>query len=256
MKVSMTKADLEAISSRQNQLYAMRANDLGETLDKILTSIPDPESSQWQWSLGFMRSMISQFNSRLGSGKPLSVKQLHYVAKIEKEIELFPNQVTAEDNFKKEYLKNKQMQADFATVVKYYSQTQYYASLVSEYNKNKSNKNWAPSKLTWDRAVVNNKYVQRLLDATKTPDKFISGQLVTLRSGIKHRSVSEKVDSLTRPGRPMARVYKTGDLLMVLDYEREKTVPKKGGKSLKLLAIGTKDVFSLHECNLKKVKVK
>lgn len=252
----MSKEDYEAISSRQTQLYQMNALTLGEALDKILMSIPDPESSQWQWSLTFMKSMISQFNSRIGGRDPLSLKQLHYVAKIEKEIELFPSQQTAEGNFKKEYLQNKQMQADLALVVEYYSKTQYYGSLVREYNKNKDNGEWSPTKQTWDRAIVGNKYVQRLLDATKTPDKFAVGQFITLRSGIQHRSSLEKVQSASFPDRMISRIYKTGDLLMVLEYEREKTVPKKGGKSLKLLAVGTQDVFSMHECNLKKVKVK
>ena len=256
MKVHMTKEDYEAISSRQTQLCQMNAQALGEALDKILLSIPDPESSQWQWSLTFMKSMLSQFNSRIGGRDPLSHKQLHYVAKIEKEIELFPSHQTAEGNFKKEYLQNKQMQADLAQVVEYYSKTQYYSSLVREYNKNKNNCDWSPTKQTWDRAIVGNKYVQRLLDATKTPDKFVLGQFVTLRSGVKHRSSLEKVQSTSFPDRMISRVYKTDDLFMVLEYEREKTVPKKGGKSLKLLAVGTQDVFSMHECNLKKVKVK
>ena len=213
----MTKEDLESVNSRGLQLYQMKNSELEIELDKIRNSFPDPASPQWQWSINYMKSVVNQFNSRIGHDKGLSSKQLHYVARIEKEIELFPDQVKAESNFKEEYLKSKELQSDLDIVIRYYEQTQYFSSFVSEYNRNKDNKDWAPTKKQWDRIINGNKYVQRLLTAAKNPEQFSAGQFVTFRANCWFRSQIEKVEHYNNPGLMVARTYKTGDLLMVLN---------------------------------------
>jgi len=251
----MTTADLEDVTTRSVQLRETTNSDLKGILSKVTESIPDPESPSWKWHTDYMKSVTAQFNDRKRTSG-LSPKQLYFVAKIEKQIELFPNANASQAKFAKEYVENQQMQSDMKIVMEYYEKTGYYTTLVQDYYKNKDNKEWAPTQLVYERAVINNKYVQRLLTTIKTPDKYAAGQFVTLRSSISYRSRTEKIESPTRPDLMISRVYKTGDLLMVLNYEPSETEPKKGGKSVKLLAVGTQDVFSLFECNIKKVKVK
>ena len=251
-KYGLTNEDFNAIETRKSDLLSKDKEEIKAIVEEIFGTIPDPQSKRWSWHVDFMGSVKGQ----IARGSSLSPKQLYHVAKIEREIHLAPAQEVDEKKFKEIYLSTPEMRADLVTAVRYYENSGYWSKLVGEYKENKDNENWAPSKSVYDRAIAQNKFVQRLLSEVKSPRKYADGQMVTLRANASRISSKHKSPSKYDPNIMTKRVYRQGDLLMIVSYDNSDIEPKRGGKGLKVLALGTNEILSVREADIKKVKVK
>lgn len=251
MSKYMSEAQLAEIENRKNQICEMSSKDISALVENIYHSIPE-DSDRWSWHRGYMQSMVSQRSKSQG----LSPKQIYYVAKIELEIKAAPAEAEKENTFKKRYLSTPEMRENVALAVAYYQKSGYWSNLINDYTKNQDNHDWAPSERVYTRAIANNKFVQRYLEELRSPKKYSIGQMITLRSNSTIRSSSVKCESQYTPGRFVNRIYREGDLFMVMNYDQNDVEPKRGGKALEILCVGTNEILRTRESDIKKVKVK
>lgn len=248
----MTDAQHQKVQARRDELCTQDRKQIAVSIDRIFNSIPDKESKRWSWHTGYMGSMVTQLNK----GYSLSPKQLYYVAKIELEIDQAPVEQAKNDSFKDEYLSSPLMRENTKLAVEYYRKSGYWSSLIEDYTKNEENLEWSPSRTTYERAIASNRFVQRYLEEYRKAKKFNSGDMVTLRAASSQRSKTEKQESIYTPGRDVWKVYREGDLFMVLKYDEKDVEPKRGGKGLDILAVGTNEILRVREGDIKKVSKK
>ena len=205
-------------------------------IKNMISTLADyiPQASQWEQ--GFFESVKSQFEKR----HTLSERQIEIVQKIAEKFS--PEALKERETW---YASWDEEKAETLRVcANYYMSTGYYRMLV---DRVKESKEYIPSPKEY-RAMCENKYADKVMDAYRAEPKFPAGSLATLRAA-KSRSVGYMASK--------RNWIPDGELnVLVLSTDAPIVSAAVGAKRYKVMMVGATDTFFCEERDLKKMKRK
>jgi len=205
-------------------------------IKNMISTLADfiPQASKWEQ--GFFESVKSQFEKR----HTLSPRQIEIVQKIAEKFS--PEALQEREAW---YASWDEEKAETLRVcANYYMSTGYYRMLV---DRVKESKEYIPSPKEY-RAMCENKYADKVMDAYRAEPKFPAGSLATLRAA-KSRSVGYMASK--------RNWIPDGELnVLVLSTDAPIVSAAVGAKRYKVMMVGATDTFFCEERDLKKMKRK